>query len=87
MPKKFDIVIAEDGTVSGTSEDENLGSQLLSGVATPFGITAESNEVISKRTAAIGSITHFVVGLGIGEALGHNRARAGKMAFVPFLRS
>jgi hypothetical protein len=77
MSIKYTIAVAEDGAVTGTSSEETILEQVVTGVTIPFGITAASNEVVSKKTAAYATLGFGIGGFLLGEALGHKRDRAG----------
>lgn len=86
MSIKYTLVVADDGTVTGTSEDQTIAGRLIDGITLPFGVTAESNEVVSKKDAAFATIGYSVAMLAVGEAYGHKRARQGMQSYLPIFR-
>lgn len=45
-----------------------------------------SDTYINEQDAGLASLIHLGVGLGVGEAVGHYRARRGKQSFLPIFR-
>jgi hypothetical protein len=86
MGIKYTLAVGENGEVSGTTEDQSVFDQVVEGATLPLQITASSNEVVSKKTAAYSVLGFSGSAFFLGEAFGHKRAREGKQSFVPVFR-
>lgn len=72
---------AADQVTEGTFLDSALNI-----ITAPTKAFSVSDTYINEQDAGMASLTHLVVGLGVGEAVGHYRSRKGKKSFLPIFR-